>query len=30
MPRRVYTYLGGQGYDNMNFISTIGAFLMGI
>ncbi len=30
MPRRVYTYLGGQGYDDMNFISTIGAFLMGI
>jgi len=30
MPRRVYTYLGGQGFDNMNFISTIGAILMGI
>lgn len=30
MPRRVYTYLGGQGYDDMNFISTIGAFLMGV
>ncbi|WP_115991848.1 cytochrome c oxidase subunit I [Cohnella lupini] len=30
MPRRVYTYLGGQGYDDMNFISTIGAFFMGI
>ncbi|XID96252.1 cytochrome c oxidase subunit I [Paenibacillaceae bacterium WGS1546] len=30
MPRRVYTYLGGQGYDNMNLISTIGAILMGI
>jgi len=30
MPRRVYTYLGGQGYDDMNFISTIGAILMGI
>ncbi len=30
MQRRVYTYLPGQGYDNMNFISTIGAFLMGI
>ncbi|WP_116060003.1 MULTISPECIES: cytochrome c oxidase subunit I [Cohnella] len=30
MQRRVYTYLGGQGFDNMNFISTIGAFLMGI
>lgn len=30
MPRRVYTYLGGQGYDDMNYISTIGAFLMGV
>ncbi|BBI31488.1 cytochrome c oxidase subunit 1 [Cohnella abietis] len=30
MPRRVYTYLGGQGYDDMNLISTIGAFFMGI
>ncbi|MFB9277443.1 cytochrome c oxidase subunit I [Cohnella cellulosilytica] len=30
MQRRVYTYLPGQGFDNMNFISTIGAFLMGI
>jgi cytochrome c oxidase subunit I len=30
MPRRVYTYLGGQGYDDMNMISTIGAFLMGV
>lgn len=30
MPRRVYTYLGGQGYDDMNMISTVGAFLMGV
>ncbi len=30
MPRRVFTYLEGQGWDNMNFISTIGAFLMGV
>jgi len=30
MPRRVYTYLDGQGFNGMNFISTIGAFLMGI
>jgi cytochrome c oxidase subunit I len=30
MPRRVYTYLDGQGFNNMNFISTIGAFLMGL
>lgn len=30
MPRRVWTYLPNQGFDNMNFISTIGAFLMGV
>lgn len=30
MPRRVYTYLDGQGFNNMNLISTIGAILMGI
>jgi len=30
MQRRVYTYLPNQGFDNMNFISTIGAFLMGV
>ena len=30
MPRRVWTYLDGMGFNNMNFISTIGAFLMGI
>ncbi|SDI65586.1 cytochrome c oxidase subunit 1 [Natribacillus halophilus] len=30
MPRRVYTYLEGQGMDTMNFISTIGAFLMAV
>ncbi|RKP50127.1 cytochrome c oxidase subunit I [Cohnella endophytica] len=30
MPRRVYTYLDGQGFNNMNLISTVGAFLMGI
>ncbi|WP_209122029.1 cytochrome c oxidase subunit I [Alkalihalobacillus sp. BA299] len=28
MPRRVYTYLGDQGWDLMNFISTIGTFFM--
>ncbi|MBM7603465.1 cytochrome c oxidase subunit 1 [Metabacillus crassostreae] len=28
MPRRVFTFLPGQGLDNANFISTIGAFLM--
>lgn len=30
MPRRVYTYLGGQGLDTFNFISTIGTFLMAL
>jgi heme/copper-type cytochrome/quinol oxidase subunit 1 len=30
MPRRVFTYLGGQGWDTANFISTIGALLMGV
>ncbi|PXA97597.1 cytochrome ubiquinol oxidase subunit I [Nostoc sp. 3335mG] len=28
MPRRVYTYLPGQGLDLANLISTIGAFMM--
>ncbi|MDP4085688.1 MAG: cytochrome c oxidase subunit I [Bacillota bacterium] len=28
MPRRVFTYLPGQGLDTANFVSTIGAFLM--
>jgi cytochrome c oxidase subunit I len=30
MPRRVFTYQPGQGLEEGNFISTIGAFLMGI
>lgn len=30
MPRRVWTYLPGQGFDTMNVVSSIGAFLMGI
>lgn len=28
MPRRVYSYLGDQGWDLPNLVSTIGAFLM--
>ena len=28
MPRRVYTYDGGQGWDVYNLISTIGAFVL--
>lgn len=30
MPRRVFTYLDGQGYNAANMISTAGAFLMAI
>lgn len=30
MPRRVASYLPNQGLDQMNFISTIGAFLMSV
>lgn len=29
MPRRVFTFLEGQGFETGNLISTIGAFLMG-
>ena len=30
MPRRIFTYLDGLGFNEMNLISTIGAMLMGI
>lgn len=30
MPRRVFTYLPGQGYDTYNLISTIGALTMAV
>jgi cytochrome c oxidase subunit 1 len=30
MPRRVFTFLPGQGLDTGNFISTIGAFFMAV
>lgn len=30
MQRRIYTYLDGMGFNNMNLISTIGALLMGV
>ena len=30
MPRRIWTYLDGLGFNGLNLISTIGAFLMGI
>lgn len=28
MPRRVYTYPGGMGFDLLNMISTVGAFVL--
>jgi cytochrome c oxidase subunit 1 len=28
MPRRIYTYDAGQGWDTFNFISSIGAFML--
>lgn len=30
MPRRIYTYAGGQGWDLWNLIETIGAFLIAL
>jgi cytochrome c oxidase subunit 1 len=30
MPRRIYTYASGQGWDTYNFLSTIGAFIVAI
>lgn len=30
MQRRVFTYLPNQGFDLLNLISTVGAFLMGV
>lgn len=30
MPRRVYTYLAGVGLDELNLISTIGAFILAL
>ncbi|MDB5945042.1 MAG: cytochrome c oxidase, subunit [Ramlibacter sp.] len=29
MPRRVYTYQAGMGWDSMNLVSTVGAFILG-
>ena len=28
MPRRIFTYASGQGWDTMNLLATIGAFLI--
>jgi cytochrome c oxidase subunit I len=30
MPRRIYTYPAGTGWASLNFISTVGAFLLGV
>jgi cytochrome c oxidase subunit 1 len=30
MPRRVFTYMDGQGWNSGNYISTVGAFFMAI
>ena len=30
MPRRIYTYAGGQGWDLWNLIETIGAFIVAL
>lgn len=30
MPRRIWQYLDGMGFNNLNLISTIGALLMGV
>lgn len=30
MPRRVYTYPGGLGWDGLNLVSTVGAFLVAL
>jgi cytochrome c oxidase subunit 1 len=30
MPRRVFTYMGNQGWDLGNLVSSIGAFMMGL
>src|ERR1700678_4096801 len=30
MPRRIYTYEPGRGWDTLNFLITIGAFVQGI
>ncbi|HLG72556.1 MAG TPA: cytochrome c oxidase subunit I [Chloroflexota bacterium] len=30
MPRRVYTYPAGLGWDNSNLVSTVGAYILGL
>ncbi|WP_116812200.1 cytochrome c oxidase subunit I [Steroidobacter cummioxidans] len=30
MPRRIYTYAPGMGWDTLNLVTTIGSFLLGV
>jgi cytochrome c oxidase subunit 1 len=30
MPRRIYTYPGNLGWNELNLISTVGAFILGV
>ncbi len=30
MPRRIYTYLGGLGWDGLNLLETIGAYTLAV
>jgi heme/copper-type cytochrome/quinol oxidase subunit 1 len=30
MPRRVYTYADGMGWDTLNLITTIGSFVLAV
>ena len=30
MPRRIYRYAPGMGWDSLNFLATIGAFILGL
>jgi cytochrome c oxidase subunit 1 len=30
MPRRIFTYAGGMGWDTNNFIATVGAFVLAV
>jgi cytochrome c oxidase subunit 1/cytochrome c oxidase subunit I+III len=30
MPRRIYTYQQGLGYDGLNMVVTVGAFILGV
>jgi cytochrome c oxidase subunit I+III len=30
MPRRIYTYMTGTGWGDLNYLATVGAFMMGL